>query len=186
MQAAAGHEPQSGVKCACSRETTTPMSSWQDSPQRHSTVFVHARMKPQPHGKAAYYVTYLCQQCSCSGAVCAAGCAIGLESYSTALLHAWTNHICARRAERALHPVGTQSAGRINYNHVTIAHTPLTTTCIAREWQGPNVAPARASRCGSVCPLLPLRGVYDDTSSLRRLRRNGRISAPIRYGLLSS
>ena len=71
MQAAAGHEPQSGVKCACARETTASMSSWQGSSQRlvtvqylcanettaswqgssqrHSTVFVHARMKPQPH-----------------------------------------------------------------------------------------------------------------------------------------
>ena len=53
MQAAAGHEPQSGVKCACTRETTAPC---QGSSERHSTVFVYARMKPQPHGKAAYYV----------------------------------------------------------------------------------------------------------------------------------
>ena len=57
MQAAVGHEPQGGVKCACARETTAPMSSLQGSSQRHSTVFVHARMKPQPHGKVAYYVT---------------------------------------------------------------------------------------------------------------------------------
>ena len=57
MQAAAEHELQRGVKCACARETTAPMSSWQGSSQRHSTVFVHARMKLQPHGKAAYYVT---------------------------------------------------------------------------------------------------------------------------------
>ena len=112
--------------------TTAPMSSWQGT-QRHSAVFVHGRMKPQPHGKAAYYVTLFVPTCNCSR--------IDLASYSIALLYAWANHIYARRPERALHPVGTQNAGRINYNHVTIAHTPLTTTCIAREWQGPSVAP---------------------------------------------
>ena len=67
-----------------------------------------------------------------------------LASYSIALLYAWANHICARRAERALHPVGTQNAGRIGYNHVTIAHTSdnyMHRTGVARPERGSNRGP---------------------------------------------
>ena len=55
---------------------------------RHSTVFVYARMKPQPHGKAAYYVTLFVPTMHCSRIIYAAGYAIDLASYSIALLYA--------------------------------------------------------------------------------------------------
>ena len=115
---------------------------------------------------------YLCQQCNCSRIIYSAGCAIDLASYTIMLLHTWANHIYARHAESTLHPVGTQNASRINYNHVTIALTPLTTTRIVREWQGPSVAPAadfttwqcvRSCRPGD-CTMTPVPlGDHDET-----------------------
>ena len=83
MKAAAGHEPQSGVKCACARETTAPMSSWQGSSQHHVPV-QYLCMRARNHSPMARLTTspYLCQQCNCSRMIYAAGCAIGLASYS--------------------------------------------------------------------------------------------------------
>ena len=119
---------------------------------------------------------YLCQQCNCSRIIYAAGCVIDLASYSIALLYAWANHIYARRPEIALHPVGTQNAGRINYNHVTIAHTPLTITCIARvarPERGSNRGPhdvavcVRSCRPGK-CAMTPVPlGDHDETGGCR-------------------
>ena len=75
---------------------------------------------------------YLCQQCNCGRLIYTAGCAIDLPSYSVALLYAWTNHIRARRAERALH-------------HIGIIHR-------CREEVRPNAFCTRCSRWGHIAP----------------------------------
>ena len=104
--------------CACAHETT---ASWQGSLLRHLICANNATVTGYT-----------------------AGCAIDLASYSMALLYAWTNHICARRAERALHPVGTecwQSKLQSRHHRTHTSDNYMHRAGVARPERGSNRGP---------------------------------------------